>query len=185
MCRRSVSTSTAPCPRTRTLIGEGSHDRSREPTRPVRAARRTERKGPCRLAIDHVLPYSLWRSDDLWNLLPSDGRVNSAKSDRLSTRELLGARRDVIECHWTLSREALPHRFALEARVETGTDEPDLGRLFATPSSKPWSSRHCSGPVRGGSHDPHVTGSSPAAATGVAECRDPLRIEEPPGAGRS
>ncbi|MDB4517018.1 methyltransferase domain-containing protein, partial [Crocinitomicaceae bacterium] len=33
--------------------------------------------------VDHVLPFSLWRNNDLWNLLPAHPRVNGQKSDRL------------------------------------------------------------------------------------------------------
>lgn len=82
------------------------------------------------LAVDHVLPYSLWRNNDLWNLLPSHAKVNAAKSDKLPTRELLRARRDAIAHCWTLSREAFRLRFAAESRAQTGDADVDLGRLF-------------------------------------------------------
>jgi hypothetical protein len=82
------------------------------------------------LAIDHVLPFSLWRNNDLWNLLPSHAKVNAEKSDKLPTRELLRSRRDAIAHCWTLGREAFPRRFAAETRVQTGDAEADLGRLF-------------------------------------------------------
>ncbi len=82
------------------------------------------------LAIDHVMPYSLWRNNDLWNLLPSHPKVNGDKSDKLPTRELLRARRDAIAHCWTLAREAFPRRFAAEARAQTGLESPDLAALF-------------------------------------------------------
>ncbi|MCE9637083.1 MAG: methyltransferase domain-containing protein [Planctomycetes bacterium] len=82
------------------------------------------------LAIDHVLPYSLWRNNDLWNLLPSHTRENARKSDKLPTRDLLRARRDAIAHCWSLGREAFPRRFAAEARTQTGDEDADLSRLF-------------------------------------------------------
>lgn len=42
--------------------------------------------------VDHVLPFSLWRNNDLWNLLPADQRVNCDKGDRLPTNDLLKRR---------------------------------------------------------------------------------------------
>lgn len=82
------------------------------------------------LAIDHVLPYSLWRNNDLWNLLPSHTRVNQAKSDKLPTRDLLRARRHAIVHAWSLGRDAFPRRFAEEVHAQTGEHDADLGRLF-------------------------------------------------------
>ena len=47
-------------------------------------------------AIDHVIPYSLWKNNDLWNLLPSLPKVNLSKSDKLPTRELVIKQKDAI-----------------------------------------------------------------------------------------
>ncbi len=82
------------------------------------------------LDIDHVLAYSLWRNNDLWNLLPSHARVNQDKSDSLPTRDLLRSRRAAIDHYWSLSRDAFPRRFAAESRVQTGETRLDLGNLF-------------------------------------------------------
>lgn len=35
------------------------------------------------LAVDHVIPFSLWGSNDLWNLMPTHSKVNCQKSDML------------------------------------------------------------------------------------------------------
>ena len=37
------------------------------------------------LDIDHAIPWSLWRDNSLWNLLPATSKANSAKSDKLPT----------------------------------------------------------------------------------------------------
>jgi hypothetical protein len=113
------------------------------PERDTRAVRLVyERKEPLRcvwtdasirrreLAIDHVLPFSLWRNNDLWNLLPTRASVNAGKSDDLPERGFLRRRRDaVVEC-WEATREAYPERFSSEARALTGARRWDVGVLF-------------------------------------------------------
>lgn len=83
-----------------------------------------------RFCIDHVLPFSLWRSNALWNLLPADPVVNGKKSDRLPERQLLVARRAAVVGCWEIAREERPERFAREAEGLAGTSEPGLGVLF-------------------------------------------------------
>lgn len=83
-----------------------------------------------RFVIDHVLPFSLWRNNDLWNLLPADSVVNGQKSDRLPTRQLLQRRRDAIFKCWDASMSAMPERFQFEAAAQTGVAEPGLSELF-------------------------------------------------------
>jgi len=83
-----------------------------------------------RFAVDHVLPFSLWRSNDLWNLLPSAPAVNNRKSDRLPERRfLLGRRASVTTC-WELARERIPARFEREASGLAGTSGASLDVLF-------------------------------------------------------
>lgn len=64
-----------------------------------------------RFDIDHAIPFALWGSNDLWNLLPAHSRVNSDKSDRLPAGSLLRARRPAIVQSWQLLRDALPEAF--------------------------------------------------------------------------
>ena len=35
------------------------------------------------LAVDHVIPFSLWHNNNLWNLMPADDQVNNQKRDKL------------------------------------------------------------------------------------------------------
>lgn len=67
------------------------------------------------LHVDHVIPYSLWRNNDLWNLLPSHASVNNQKSDRLPSRDLLKKRRDDIIGVWEYVHAGSSNRFTLEA----------------------------------------------------------------------
>ena len=64
-----------------------------------------------RFDIDHAIPFALWGSNDLWNLLPAHSKVNSAKSDRLPGASLLRARRPAIVKSWQLLRNAMPDAF--------------------------------------------------------------------------
>jgi hypothetical protein len=65
--------------------------------------------------VDHVIPFSLWGSNDLWNLLPVDPRVNGEKSDRLPTADLLRERQVVIVGNWQMQRDAVPEAFDQQA----------------------------------------------------------------------
>lgn len=73
------------------------------------------RLAPGHLVVDHVIPFSLWGNNDLWNLLPADKRINGQKSDKLPAADLLMERRaDVLE-RWTMLRDAIPEAFDLHA----------------------------------------------------------------------
>jgi CRISPR/Cas system Type II protein with McrA/HNH and RuvC-like nuclease domain len=64
-----------------------------------------------RFDVDHVLPFSLWRNNDLWNLLPANPQVNRDKGDSLPTNALLKRRRDVILSYWHALHGATQKRF--------------------------------------------------------------------------
>jgi len=76
-------------------------------------------------AVDHVIPFSLWHSNDLWNLLPCDSRINLSKSDALPERGLLIERKDRIISYWEALRRQWQGRFDHE--VEVFTARRDLG----------------------------------------------------------
>lgn len=54
------------------------------------------------LNIDHVLPYSLWQNNNLWNLLPVSAPVNSKKRDRIPTPGLIDRSAGRIREVWGL-----------------------------------------------------------------------------------
>jgi len=70
--------------------------------------------------VDHVIPFALWRNNDLWNLVPAAKTVNNQKSDLLPARKLLQARRPVILDYWQQLHEALPRQFDAELARLTG-----------------------------------------------------------------
>lgn len=89
---------------------------------------------PASMEIDHVIPFSLWRNNDLWNLLPAAKAVNAEKSDRIPATGLLRRRRGaIVEC-WEAARTAFPSRFEREASAQVGTLATSrglqLGELF-------------------------------------------------------
>lgn len=67
--------------------------------------------------IDHVIPFSIWKNNDLWNLLPSSPQVNNKKRDRIPAPGLIEHRKDQILHYWDLLNQRLPDRFQKEVRV--------------------------------------------------------------------
>ena len=80
------------------------------------------------LHIDHAIPFSVWRNNDYWNLLPCNPQVNLNKRDRLPAQSLIDKRADCIIEYWRLYRSQYIHRF-----------DQQLGDSFAcTPGSPSW-----------------------------------------------
>ena len=50
--------------------------------------------------IDHSMPFARWPNNDLWNLLPTDCKVNNQKSDSLPTAFKLKDAKDRIQFWW-------------------------------------------------------------------------------------
>ncbi|MEI8311712.1 MAG: S24 family peptidase, partial [Verrucomicrobiota bacterium] len=75
-----------------------------------------------RFDVDHAMPFSLWRNNDLWNLFPAAPGVNAEKSDKLPTYNLLNRRRDTIIPYWRGLHSSLGERFAREAQTLLGRD---------------------------------------------------------------
>lgn len=74
-------------------------------------------------AVDHIIPFSLWHNNDLWNLVPVSPSVNTAKSDKLPTRELMLKRQDCIIDYWELLRSTHTSRFDHEASRVAGQSQ--------------------------------------------------------------
>lgn len=91
------------------------------------------------LQVDHVIPYSTWGNNDLWNLLPSLNEVNRRKSAGIPSPDLLSRQSAAIFRCWTFYRAELGGRFdfqigrALGCRAgETGWQERALAGLQET-----------------------------------------------------
>lgn len=75
-----------------------------------------------RFVIDHAMPFSLWRNNELWNLFPADPAINSNKSDKLPTYAILNQRREAIIDYWQGLNEALGEQFSRGAQTLLGRD---------------------------------------------------------------
>ena len=66
------------------------------------------------LVVDHTLPFSVWRNNDLWNLLPTARCVNSKKTDKLVKGTVLKSSRDRIVYYWEVMQSRAEDRFFRE-----------------------------------------------------------------------
>lgn len=67
--------------------------------------------------IDHLIPFSIWKNNDLWNLLPSDSRINNQKRDKIPTPELIERQKNLIVDYWGIIHESQSKRFQKEIQV--------------------------------------------------------------------
>ncbi len=72
------------------------------------------------LAMDHVLPFSIWLNNDLWNLQPSHCKVNGAKGDGVPSTRLLRSREQALVHNWRIAYNAEPHLFCFEVERALG-----------------------------------------------------------------
>ena len=52
--------------------------------------------------LDHVIPFSIWKNNELWNLMPTLPEVNGKKSDKIPSMKLLDLRKEAIIHFWDL-----------------------------------------------------------------------------------
>ena len=67
--------------------------------------------------IDHVIPYAIWRNNDLWNLLPTSDTINKAKRDSIPSPDLIESRKDCILDYWDLLKRKNESQFHAEIKV--------------------------------------------------------------------
>ncbi|GAB3195284.1 hypothetical protein ABID22_003628 [Pontibacter aydingkolensis] len=67
--------------------------------------------------VDHLLPFSVWKNNDLWNLMPADPKVNNTKRDKIPSLVLLEKRKDVIINYWELIQQVYPEKFFNEMSI--------------------------------------------------------------------
>ncbi len=71
--------------------------------------------GARHMEVDHAIPWAMWFSNDLWNLLPAHRTVNNTKRDKLPSRPLIESSRARIFASWEMLWEAEPAMFGLHA----------------------------------------------------------------------
>lgn len=67
--------------------------------------------------VDHVIPFSIWKNNDLWNLLPSTPKINGDKRDLIPSIGLIEKRKDLIIYYWELISEVHQDRFEREIKL--------------------------------------------------------------------
>lgn len=67
--------------------------------------------------IDHLIPFSVWKNNDLWNLLPSDSVINNKKRDKIPKPEIIERQKNLILDYWGIIQENQPTRFRKEIQV--------------------------------------------------------------------
>lgn len=65
--------------------------------------------------VDHAIPFSLWRDNSLWNLLPAHPKINNQKRQKLPSLDILTKRKDIIIQYWELVNQAYERRFQHDA----------------------------------------------------------------------
>ncbi len=74
--------------------------------------------------VDHMIPFSVWKNNDLWNLLPSQKTINNMKRDKIPSPEVVRKRTDLILYYWDLVNQCQPERFKKEMQVALLGDHP-------------------------------------------------------------
>jgi hypothetical protein len=67
--------------------------------------------------VDHLIPFSIWKNNDLWNLLPSKPKTNKDKLDKIPSPSLIEERKISILKYWNILNEKLSDRFKSEIQV--------------------------------------------------------------------
>ena len=67
--------------------------------------------------IDHLIPFSVWKNNDLWNLLPSDAKTNNIKRDKIPTPDMIEKQKNLILEYWEIIYKSQSKRFQKEIQV--------------------------------------------------------------------
>ena len=70
-----------------------------------------------RYEIDHVIPFSVWRNNDLWNLLPTKMTINNKKKDKIPTPDTLEKHKKEMFYYWEMLNKVEPAKFQKEIRI--------------------------------------------------------------------
>ncbi len=66
--------------------------------------------------MDHILPYSIFYNNDLWNLVPVAPVVNNKKSDKIIALETLNASKKRLLEYWDYVADAKQFQFSTELK---------------------------------------------------------------------
>lgn len=72
--------------------------------------------------VDHMIPWSVWHNNDLWNLLPCDPKTNLIKSNKLPSSKLIEKSFDHIKYHWEIYANNFEELFKSQLKYSLGLD---------------------------------------------------------------
>lgn len=89
-----------------------------------------------RYDIDHIIPFTIWKNNDLWNLLPARPDLNNKKRDKIPSPLLIDNQRELITYYWDIIHQHKTQRFQKELQVAllgyeqtTAWHEPAIAQL--------------------------------------------------------
>ncbi|TWJ03293.1 HNH endonuclease [Mucilaginibacter frigoritolerans] len=70
-----------------------------------------------RYDIDRIIPFSIWKNNDLWNLLPAQPELNNQKRDKVPAIDLIDQQQELITHYWKILSAARQQRFQKELQI--------------------------------------------------------------------
>jgi hypothetical protein len=67
--------------------------------------------------VDHMIPFSIWKNNNLWNLLPALESENVKKRNRIPSPALITGRANAIVAYWECLYSVNPNRFSREINL--------------------------------------------------------------------
>jgi hypothetical protein len=64
-----------------------------------------------------MIPFTVWKNNNLWNLLPALESVNAKKRDKIPSPAFIDKRSDAIVTYWDRMYEIYPRRFSREINL--------------------------------------------------------------------
>ncbi|MBS1658075.1 MAG: hypothetical protein JST18_08270 [Bacteroidetes bacterium] len=67
--------------------------------------------------VDHLIPFSIWKNNDLWNLLPAQATINNQKRNKIPAVALIEKQKGLIVHYWELMNQHQQDRFGKEIKT--------------------------------------------------------------------
>ena len=81
--------------------------------------------------IDHILPFAVWKNNDLWNLVPTHATVNGNKTDKIPTANFIERRSEELKNCWLDIYGKIPEAFQKDVEMGLiGGSRNDIGLLI-------------------------------------------------------
>jgi hypothetical protein len=75
-----------------------------------------------KMHVDHAIPFAHYLNNDIWNLLPTLSTVNSIKSDKIPSPELIENQKEIIYNYWGQTYDFFGESFKNEMKISLATD---------------------------------------------------------------